>query len=134
MATQQNHATKISTEASNVHSPIPGDLSRRRSNFIDVDNPLRGIDLDAAVKRFASITDLEDLTPILLRGAYLAEDPDSYSTVEGLTASDLAALKREYEETRSFRILARVPKQLRTIIVTCSVAAIAQCVGLLYPL
>jgi hypothetical protein len=131
MATQQDHATKNSTEASDVHTPISPNLSRRRSTFIDIDNPLRGVDLDAAVKRFASITDLEDLTPILLRGAYLAEDPDSYSTVPGLTATDLAALKREDEETRSFKILARVPKQLRTIIVTCSVAAIAQCVGLL---
>jgi hypothetical protein len=89
---------------------------------------LRGVDLDAAVKRFASNTDLNDLTQVLLRGAYLAEDPDNYPNVEGLTATDRAALKREDEETKSFRILARVPKQLRTIIIMCSVAAVAQCV------
>jgi hypothetical protein len=132
MATQQDHAAKNSTEASDTHTPIPECVSRHRSDFVDIDNPLRGVDLDAAVKRFASITELDDLTPVLLRGAYLAEDPDNYLNVEGLTATDRAALKWEDEETRSLKTLVRVPKQLRTIIVTCSVAAIAQCVEPLY--
>ncbi|KAH8726634.1 general substrate transporter, partial [Phaeosphaeriaceae sp. PMI808] len=78
------------------------------------------------VKRFVSQTDLSDLTQTIFRGAYLAEDPDNYPNVEGLTSTEIAALKREDEERRSLKILAKVPKQLRTIIITCSVAAIAQ--------
>jgi hypothetical protein len=126
MATNRDHKAKDATEASDIQTPTPSRMGRRRSEFIDIDNPLRGVDLDAAVKRFASNTGLEDLTQVLLRGAYLAEDSDNYPNVEGLTATDRAALKREDEETRSFRILARVPKQLRTIIIMCCVAAVAQ--------
>lgn len=126
MATVQDQEVKDNVEASDSQVPTQRSMGRRRSDYIDVDNPLRGVDLDAAVKRFVAATKLTDLTEIILRGAYLAEDPDNYPNVEGLTASDLNALKREYEETRPLRILVRVPKQLRTIIITCSVAAITQ--------
>jgi hypothetical protein len=66
------------------------------------------------------------LKDLILRGAYIAEDPDNFSNVEGLTVSDREALTRESQETGPFKTLARVPKQLRTIIITCSVAAITQ--------
>lgn len=99
---------------------------RQRSSFIDVDNPLRGVELEAAVRRFASETGLSSLFRILLRGAYLAEDPDNYLNIDGLSEADLEALRREYEEVKPLRILAKIPKQLRTIIITCSVAAITQ--------
>lgn len=100
---------------------------------IDIDNPLRGIDLKNSVRHFAKENDLEDLTDILLRGAQVAEDPDNYSKVEGLTPKEKEALKREYEEKNPFRILGKLPKQLRTIIITCSMAAMTQFVSL-FPL
>jgi hypothetical protein len=125
MATDQNLEPKDGFQAS---TPIPTTRGRRRSDFIDVDNPLRGVDLEAAVERFVSVSELIDLKDVILRGAYLAEDPDNYSNVEGITATDHEALTRESEESGPFRMIARVPKQLRTIIITCSVAAITQCV------
>jgi hypothetical protein len=82
-----------------TNMPTPQARERRRSEFINVDNPLR---------------------------AYIAEDPDNFSNVGGLTESDREALTRESEEIGPFKRLARVPKQLRTIIITCSVAAITQ--------
>jgi hypothetical protein len=110
-----------------LHAGISTQQARRRlSDFIDLDNPLRGVDLETAVERFVSLTKLTDLKDTILRGAYLADDPDNFPNVEGITATDKAALKRESEETGPFKILARVPKQLRTIIITCSVAAITQ--------
>jgi hypothetical protein len=109
-----------------TNMPTPQARERRRSEFINVDNPLRGVDLEAAVERFVSITKLTDLKDLILRGAYIAEDPDNFSNVEGLTESDREALTRESEEIGPFKRLARVPKQLRTIIITCSVAAITQ--------
>jgi hypothetical protein len=119
MATDQNFELQ-------TNMPIPQARARRRSEFTNVDHPLRGVDLEAAVERFVSITKLTDLKDLILRGAYIAEDPDNFSNVEGLTESDREALKRESEEIGPFKMLARVPKQLRTIIITCSVAAITQ--------
>jgi hypothetical protein len=119
MATDQNFELQ-------TNMPTPQARARRRSEFTNVDNPLRGVDLEAAVERFISITKLTDLKELILRGAYIAEDPDNFSNVEGLTESDREALKRESEEIGPFKMLARVPKQLRTIIITCSVAAITQ--------
>jgi hypothetical protein len=115
MATDQNLEPKDGFQAS---TPIPTTRGRRRSDFIDVDNPLRGVDLEAAVERFVSVSELIDLKDVILRGAYLAEDPDNYSNVEGITATDHEALTRESEESGPFRMIARVPKQLRTIIIT----------------
>ncbi|KAF1849543.1 uncharacterized protein K460DRAFT_394346 [Cucurbitaria berberidis CBS 394.84] len=126
-----------SKEDMQIHSEEPsptGDASfipqhasgRRRSSFIDVDNPLRGVELEVAVQRFAIETGLSSLYPVLLRGAYLAEDPDNYHNIEGLSETDVNALKCEDEETKPLKILAKVSKQLRTIIITCSVAAITQ--------
>jgi hypothetical protein len=100
MATDQNFELQ-------TNMPIPQARARRRSDFV-------------------SITKLTDLKDLILRGAYIAEDPDNFSNVEGLTESDREALKRESEEIGPFKMLARVPKQLRTIIITCSVAAITQ--------
>jgi hypothetical protein len=121
MATDQNFELQTNMPTSQARE-------RRQSEFINVDNPLRRIDLEAAVERFVSITKLTDLKDLILRGAYLAEDPDNFSNVEGLTESDREALKRESEEIGPFKMIARVPKQLRTIIITCSVAAITQLV------
>jgi hypothetical protein len=118
MATDQNLELQASISTQQAR--------RRRSDFIDLDNPLRGVDLETAVERFIFLTKLTDLKDTILRGAYLAEDPDNFPNVDGITATDKEALKRESEETGPFKILARVPKQLRTIIITCSVAAITQ--------
>lgn len=96
MATTQDQEPKdyADIEANDTQMPTQRRTGRRRSEYIFVDNPLRGVDLDAAVQRFVVATDLTDLTQIILRGAQLAEDPDNYSNVEGLTETDLKALKR----------------------------------------
>jgi hypothetical protein len=124
MATDQNLELQASIPTQQTQQTQRA--RRRRSDFIDVDNPLRGVDLETAVERFVYKTQLTDLKDIILRGAYLAEDPDNFPNVVGNTPRDHEALKRESEETGPFKILSGVPKQLRTIIITCSVAAITQ--------
>jgi hypothetical protein len=95
-------------------------------NDIDLDNPLRGIDLEPAVTQFARANGLEDLADILIRGAQIAEDPDNFGKVKGLTGRERSALQNEYGETNPFQILVNLPKQLRTIMLTCSLAAMTQ--------
>jgi NADH dehydrogenase/NADH:ubiquinone oxidoreductase subunit G len=97
---------------------------------VDIDNPLRNVEIAPAVKRFVAMTSLNDVADLILRGAYLAEDPDDYVNVEGLSETDRAALEWEYEEKRPWKVLARVPNALRTIIITCSLAAATQFVVL----
>ncbi|KAF1916315.1 galactose-proton symport, partial [Ampelomyces quisqualis] len=129
MAEIHDDEAKDQSAASSIHQRFRSrdtGYGHLRFDDINIDNPLRGIDLKPAVEHFAKTNNLEDLTDVLLRGAYVAEDPDNYTKVEGLTPKDLAALKREYEEKNPFRILAKLPKQLRTIIITCSMAAMTQ--------
>jgi hypothetical protein len=44
---------------------------------IDIDHPFQSIELDSAVRHFAKMNKLEDLTDILLRGAHIAKDPEA---------------------------------------------------------
>jgi hypothetical protein len=96
---------------------------------IDIDHPLESIELDSAVRHFAKTNKLED--DILLRGAHIAKDPKAYGGASAhVSEQEKEALKRELEERNPFRILAKLPKQLRTIIITCSMAAMTQFVHL----
>jgi NADH dehydrogenase/NADH:ubiquinone oxidoreductase subunit G len=132
MAAHLDHEPKneVSVEDSTFTHNVQLPTHRRRSTYLDIDNPLRNVEIAPAVKRFVALTSLDDVADLILRGAFLAEDPDDYVNVEGLSGTDRAALKWEYEEKRPWKVLARVPNALRTIIITCSLAAMTQFVVL----
>lgn len=89
-----------------------------------IDNPLLKLtphQLDRAVKAFAERTGLKNLTDILTRGARVARNPDTYSTVRGITEEEIEVL--ENETTGGFW---QQTKELKVTILTCALGAIVQ--------
>ena len=80
-------------------------------------------ELERDVRSFAEANRLTGIVDLLLRGARVARDPEVFKTVPGLKEEEIEAL--EMERKIGFW---RQPKQLKVVILTCSIAAILQCV------
>ncbi|KAI1178222.1 sugar transporter-domain-containing protein [Nemania sp. FL0916] len=89
-------------------------------------NPLAGIpreQLLSDVENFARESGLEEYTPLLRKGALVAQDPTCFEDIQGAEALDEAeiyALKREITHKWS------VPRTLYVTIITCSIGAAVQ--------
>ncbi|KAF2260609.1 MFS transporter [Lojkania enalia] len=89
----------------------------------EIRNPLIGIPKDqllADVDNFAKENDLEDITPLLRKGALVAQSPHLYEQIEELDESERIALREEV--THRWRL----PKVLYFTIVLNSIAAAIQ--------
>lgn len=91
-----------------------------------IQNPLAGIpreQLLSNVEEFARENNLEEYTPLLRKGALVAQDPTCFEDIQGAEALDEAeiyALKREITHKWS------VPRTLYLTIITCSIGAAVQ--------
>ena len=70
------------------------------------------------------IGDKEDIRAFQ-KGAVLAQDPTKYTSVEGLTAEELAILEKEFTNRWS------QPKLMYIVIILCSMCAAVQGMGVL---
>jgi hypothetical protein len=109
-----------SHRASVSHSYNPAGLVR---------NPLDGIPREtllASVDEFAREQGMEDIQPLLRKGALVAQDPAGFETIDELDDDERRALREEV--THKWR----QPWALYFTVVTCSVGAAVQCGKLLF--
>ena len=88
-----------------------------------IQNPLAGIPRDQLLRNvdsFAREYDMNDILPLLRKGALVAQDPDNYDKVEGLDEAELTVLREEKTHKR------RQPWALYMTIITCSIGAAVQ--------
>jgi hypothetical protein len=72
------------------------------------------------VENFAKEHQLTEMTPLLLKGAFVAQDPPAFESVEGLTEDEKTAIRNEVLHKW------RQPKALFFTIVLCSIGAAVQ--------
>ncbi|KAK4574529.1 hypothetical protein LTR86_001370 [Recurvomyces mirabilis] len=97
------------------------DLSNNISARIK--NPLAGIRQDVLlrdVEEFAAMYDLSDITPLLKKGALVAQNPADFENVEGLDDTERDVLRDEVVHKW------RQPRALYTTVILCSVGAAVQ--------
>lgn len=100
----------------------------RRTLNAKLENPLAGLSHAALMRRGGRyarknmIGDEEDIRAFEL-GAVLAQDPEGYERVEGLTAEEMEVLRREFENKWS------QPRLMYLVIVLCSACAAVQGMG-----
>ncbi|KAF8228681.1 hypothetical protein L208DRAFT_1424354 [Tricholoma matsutake] len=88
-----------------------------------IQNPLHGIPKDslmAQVEAFAREQGMEDIEPILKKGALIAQSPKNYESIPELDENDKAVIRRETTHKWS------QPAALYTTIIICSLAAAVQ--------
>jgi sugar porter (SP) family MFS transporter len=88
-----------------------------------IQNPLHGISKPKLLKQvevFARERDMEDILPILRKGALLAQNPKEFESIPELDEDDKAIIRREI--THKWR----QPKALYLTVVICSLAAAVQ--------
>ncbi|KAI9760165.1 MAG: hypothetical protein M1840_002716 [Geoglossum simile] len=108
------------TNAADTGSALAGGPT----TLIEINNPLLSLspaELERDVRSFAEANKLTGIGDLLLRGARVARDPDVFRTVPGLTEEEGDALERE----RKLGFWQQ-PKQLKVVILMCSIAAILQ--------
>ena len=101
-----------------VDARIPG-----ASPVDRIQNPLSGIPratLLANVDAFAEEKGMNDILPLLRKGALVAQDPSSYETLPDLEEDERAALHDEIHHRW------RQPRALFLTIATCSIGAAVQ--------
>ncbi|KAF9782974.1 hypothetical protein BJ322DRAFT_1100771 [Thelephora terrestris] len=97
------------------------DLSRNISARIK--NPLAGIpkaQLMTDVERFVEDREMADISALLKKGALVAQDPDSFESIEELDEDEKIALRREITHKWS------QPRLLYVTIILCSIGAAVQ--------
>lgn len=105
----------------------------RRNQNAKLENPLAGLSHAALMRRGGRyarqhmIGDEEDIRVFEL-GAVLAQDPEAYAKVKGLTGEELEVLRNEFENKWS------QPKLMYFVIVLCSACAAVQGMGRYSPL
>lgn len=88
-----------------------------------IKNPLAHVphnELVADVENFAKEHGLVEMTPLLIRGAFVAKDPPNFESVEGITEDEKEAIRNEVLHKW------RQPKALYFTIILCSVGAAVQ--------
>jgi hypothetical protein len=75
------------------------------------------------VERFAKEHQLTELTPLLMKGAFVAKDPPAFESVDGLTEDEKTAIRNEVLHKW------RQPKSLFFTIILCSIGAAVQSVS-----
>ncbi|KAI9675417.1 MAG: hypothetical protein M1817_001321 [Caeruleum heppii] len=86
-------------------------------------NPLAGIPRDTLLRQvddFAQETDMNDILPLLHRGALVAQDPAGFEAMDELEPSEKEALRNEI--THKWR----QPLALYITVITCSIGAAVQ--------
>ena len=86
-------------------------------------NPLAGISdikLDAQVEGFAIAKRMQDLVPLLKKGAQLAQNPQRYTDITDLYWEERKALEDEVPHRW------RQPKSLYFTVILCSIGAAVQ--------
>jgi hypothetical protein len=73
-------------------------------------------------ENFAKEHQLTEMTPLLMKGAFVAKDPPAFESVEGLTEDEKTAIRNEVLHKW------RQPKALFFTIILCSVGAAVQSV------
>ncbi|KAF9529267.1 hypothetical protein CPB83DRAFT_927280 [Crepidotus variabilis] len=88
-----------------------------------IQNPLYGIPHDKLLQQvdeFAEENDMQEILPLLRKGALLAQNPSNPQSIQELDADDLATIQREI--THKWH----QPKDLYLTVLLCSVAAAVQ--------
>ena len=80
------------------------------------------------MEAFAHEHDLTDITPLLIKGSFVAKDPASFESVEGLEEFEKDAIRNEILHKW------RQPKALFYTIILCSIGAAVQYVWPCRPL
>ncbi|KAF2723919.1 putative galactose-proton symport [Polychaeton citri CBS 116435] len=99
------------------------EVSLNNNDEAKIKNPLAGISHDVLmrdVEEFAADNDLTHISPLLKRGALVAQDPATFEQVEGLEESEKEALRNEVLHKW------RQPKALYMTVILCSVGAAVQ--------
>jgi hypothetical protein len=101
-------------------------------NFhLRIKNPLADVSpeqLRIDVERFAKEHQLTEMTPLLMKGAFVAKDPPAFESVEGITEDEKTAIRNEVLHKW------RQPKSLFFTIILCSIGAAVQSVSQHLPL
>jgi hypothetical protein len=101
-------------------------VAGRIINFhLRIKNPLAHVSpeqLRIDVENFAKEHQLTELTPLLMKGAFVAKDPPAFESVEGLTEDEKTAIRNEVLHKW------RQPKSLFFTIILCSIGAAVQSV------
>jgi hypothetical protein len=75
------------------------------------------------VENFAKEHQLTEMTPLLMKGAFVAKDPPAFESVEGLTEDEKIAVRNEVLHKW------HQPKALFFTIILCSIGATVQSVS-----
>lgn len=99
--------------------------SRTNYSCRRIKNPLAHVSpeqLRIDVENFANEHQLTEMTPLLMKGAFVAKDPPAFESVEGLTEHEKTAIRNEVLHKW------RQPKALFFTIILCSIGAAVQSV------
>lgn len=125
----ENVVQKRSTLSSNQRTSITDAERRRRNDVAKLANPLAGFshdDLEQMGESYArkhQMGDDEDIRAFK-KGACLAQDPQKYESVIGLTVQEMEVLRKEIANRWS------QPKLLYVVIILCSTCAAVQGMGM----
>lgn len=125
----ENVAPKRSNLSSNRRSSVTAAERARRNVVAKLANPLAGIshnELEQRGARYASqhqMGDEEDIRAFR-KGACLAQDPQRFASVPGLTEQEMEVLDKEITNRWS------QPKLLYVVIILCSTCAAVQGMGM----
>ena len=100
-------------------------IGRTADDHLRIKNPLAQVSpeqLRIDVENFAKEHGLTEMTPLLMKGAFVAKDPPAFESVEGLTEDEKTAIRNEVLHKW------RQPKALFFTIILCSVGAAVQSV------
>lgn len=125
----ENVVRKRSTLSSNRRTSVTAAERRRRGDVAKLANPLAGISHDEleqmgeSYARKHQMGDEEDIRAFK-KGARLAQDPQKYDSVTGLTGQEMEVLRKEIANRWS------QPKLLYVVIILCSTCAAVQGMGM----
>lgn len=120
---------KRSTLSSNRRTSVTAAERRRRNAVAKLANPLAGIshdELEQMGENYArkhQMGDEEDIRAFK-KGACLAQDPQKYESITGLTGQEMEVLRKEITNRWS------QPKLLYVVIILCSTCAAVQGMGM----
>ncbi|KAL2450288.1 Polyol transporter 5 [Exophiala dermatitidis] len=128
MASQDQHISRdqedIDANEKYVDEKHPAQhIDLQNSAAAKIKNPLAHLTNEEVVKDvqdFARTSGLEDLTPMIVKGALVAKDPPAFETVPGLTEDEKEAIRNEVLHKW------RQPRALYFTIILCSIGAAVQ--------
>ena len=121
------HADTTSSDSDNekryVDEALLDDVDLGNNISAKIKNPLAGLSLETLTRHvglFADEHQLQEIKPLLLKGALVAQDPANFESVNGLLDDEREALANEV--THKWR----QPKALYVTVILCSVGAAVQ--------